>query len=68
MASKHDFEDDGKIFHLSIIDYLQSYNRKKKMERALLPYINRCDGDTISAQPPRFYGDRFLNFMADKVF
>ena len=22
LASKHDFEDDGKIFHLSIIDYL----------------------------------------------
>ena len=40
LASKHQFEDDGKIFHLSIIDYLQSYNTKKKLERTLGPYYH----------------------------
>ena len=49
LASKHKFEDDGKIFHLSIIDYLQSYNYKKKLERSFLPYYYQCEGESMSA-------------------
>lgn len=48
LASRHRFQDEGKIFHMSIIDYLQSYNCKKKLEREIVPILNHCDGDTVS--------------------
>ena len=40
LAAKHRFQDEGKVFHISIIDYLQSYNCKKKIERAIVPILN----------------------------
>ena len=37
MASKHRYEDDGKIFHIAIIDYLQDWNCSKKAETMFKP-------------------------------
>ena len=33
VSDKHKFKDDGKTFHLGIIDYLQEYNTFKSFER-----------------------------------
>ena len=38
MASKHRFEDDGKIFHIAILDYLQDWNCEKKGETQFKPW------------------------------
>ena len=33
----HRYEDEGKIYHMAIIDYLQEYNYLKKAERCCVP-------------------------------
>ena len=68
LAGKHRFQDKGKVFHLSIIDYLQGYTNIKKAERFFVPLVKGCDGETVSVQEPRFYGDRFQEFMNERVF
>merc|ERR1719361_916812 len=54
------------LLYLGIIDILQSYRMRKKMEHTFKAII--YDGDTVSVHRPGFYAHRFLDFMADKVF
>jgi len=54
------------LLYLGIIDILQSYRMRKKLEHAFKAIIH--DGDTVSVHRPGFYAHRFLDFMADKVF
>ena len=68
MTGKHRHEDDKKIFHLGIIDYLQGYDCGKKLERAFKPIFKNCDPNSISSQHPKFYGNRFIDFMDTFVF
>jgi 1-phosphatidylinositol-4-phosphate 5-kinase len=54
------------LLYLGIIDILQSYRMRKKLEHAFKAIIH--DGDTVSVHRPDFYSHRFLAFMADTVF
>lgn len=54
------------LLFLGVIDILQSYRLKKKVEHTLKSMFT--DGDTVSVHRPSFYASRFLDFMAKKVF
>ncbi|XP_065218016.1 phosphatidylinositol 4-phosphate 5-kinase type-1 alpha-like isoform X3 [Planococcus citri] len=54
------------LLFLGIIDILQSYRLKKKLEHTVKALIH--DGDTVSVHKPGFYAQRFQEFMAKTVF
>ncbi|XP_037828307.1 uncharacterized protein LOC119616139 isoform X1 [Lucilia sericata] len=54
------------LLFIGIIDILQSYRLKKKLEHTFKSIIH--DGDTVSVCRPSFYAQRFQNFMAKTVF
>ncbi|CAL4089901.1 unnamed protein product, partial [Meganyctiphanes norvegica] len=54
------------LLFIGIIDILQSYRLKKKLEHTFKSMIH--DGDTISVHRPNFYAQRFLKFMEGTVF
>ncbi|KAF2880902.1 hypothetical protein ILUMI_25278 [Ignelater luminosus] len=54
------------LLFVGIIDILQSYRLKKKLEHTWKSMIH--DGDTVSVHRPSFYASRFQEFMAKKVF
>lgn len=62
------------IYHLAIIDFLQSYNWQKKAERLIKSTKMALTGtstDTskyLSCVEPKIYKKRFLNFIAREVF
>ena len=66
-AGNHRYEDEGKIFHMAVIDYLQEFNCLKCCERSLVPMISGADQATISVAKPHFYGSRFFSFL-DRTF
>ena len=66
-AGNHRYEDEGKIFHMAVIDYLQEYNLLKSCERACVPVISGAKQETISVAKPHFYGTRFYSFL-DRTF
>ena len=58
-----------KTYHLGIIDYLQEYNTKKRIELKMKSlFVNSDDVKTISVADPKYYQERFKGFMYDKVF
>jgi len=54
------------LIYLGLIDILQSYRFRKKLEHTFKAMIH--DGDTVSVHRPGFYAERFMDFMAGKVF
>lgn len=60
-------KDGTKIYHLSIIDYLQKYDIFKKVERAYKICFNGAVGKELSSMPSEPYTQRFMAFMKDKV-
>lgn len=54
------------VLYLGIIDILQEYNLKKKIEHAYKSL--KFDPMTISAVAPKIYSKRFINFLSEKVF
>jgi len=54
------------LVFLGIIDILQSYRFRKKLEHTFKAMIH--DGDTVSVHRPGFYAERFMNFMSGRVF
>ncbi|XP_049954024.1 phosphatidylinositol 4-phosphate 5-kinase type-1 alpha isoform X8 [Schistocerca serialis cubense] len=54
------------LLFIGIIDILQSYRLKKKLEHTWKAMIH--DGDTVSVHRPAFYAERFQGFMAKTVF
>lgn len=54
------------ILFIGIIDILQSYSLKKKLEHTWKSILH--DKDTVSVHRPEFYAKRFLSFMAGAVF
>lgn len=54
------------LLFLGIIDILQSYRLRKKLEHTWKSMIH--DGDTVSVHRPSFYAQRFLDFMGKNVF
>ncbi|XP_076366261.1 phosphatidylinositol 4-phosphate 5-kinase type-1 alpha-like isoform X3 [Tachypleus tridentatus] len=54
------------LLFVGIIDILQSYRFKKKLEHTWKSALH--DGDTVSVHRPSFYAQRFQDFMAKTVF
>ncbi|KAK3094366.1 hypothetical protein FSP39_000800 [Pinctada imbricata] len=54
------------LLYLGVIDILQSYRLKKKLEHTMKAIV--IDGDTISVHRPSYYSQRFQEFMSTKVF
>ncbi|GAV08854.1 hypothetical protein RvY_18486-2 [Ramazzottius varieornatus] len=54
------------LLFMGIIDILQCYKLRKKMEHTVKSVV--LDGDQISVCHPSFYSRRFQDFMAEKVF
>ncbi|XP_013381958.1 phosphatidylinositol 4-phosphate 5-kinase type-1 alpha isoform X2 [Lingula anatina] len=54
------------LLYIGIIDILQSYRLKKKLEHTMKAIVH--DGDTISVTRPSFYSQRFQNFFSQEVF
>lgn len=59
------FEVYDVVLYMGIIDVLQEYNIKKKLEHAYKAI--KIDPDTISVVEPKLYAKRFFNFL-QKVF
>ncbi|XP_071715364.1 phosphatidylinositol 4-phosphate 5-kinase 8-like [Rutidosis leptorrhynchoides] len=59
------FEVYDVVLYLGIIDILQDYSMKKKLEHACKTV--RYDPMSISVADPKFYSKRFINFL-EKVF
>ena len=53
------------VFHMGIIDILQPYNFRKKVEHALKSITSQ--GSTISCVDPTTYACRFLEFMEKNI-
>eukprot|EP00761_Pharyngomonas_kirbyi_P012551 gb/GECH01012578.1/.p1 GENE.gb/GECH01012578.1/~~gb/GECH01012578.1/.p1 ORF type:complete len:486 (+),score=102.55 gb/GECH01012578.1/:1-1458(+) len=56
----------SELYYIGIIDILQRWNTKKKLER-FGKRITENNKDEISAVPAPIYADRFINFM-NKIF
>ena len=67
--SRHVFYSScGKyVYHLAIIDYLQTYNMHKQMESKFKTNILVRQRELISAVEPKLYGERFIKFMKNEV-
>ncbi|XP_071489957.1 phosphatidylinositol 4-phosphate 5-kinase type-1 alpha-like isoform X1 [Diadema antillarum] len=57
---------DRLLLFIGIIDILQCYKLKKKLEHTWKSVVH--DGDTVSVHRPGFYAQRFQDFMAKQVF
>lgn len=55
------------IYHLSIIDYLQKYDYKKKVERWQKIWWKHADASTISSIDANSYSKRFMAFVEELV-
>jgi hypothetical protein len=55
------------IYHLAIIDYLQSFNFEKWSESRFKIWILRREPNLISAIEPEIYAERFIKFMSNEV-
>ncbi|XP_050397071.1 phosphatidylinositol 4-phosphate 5-kinase type-1 alpha isoform X1 [Patella vulgata] len=57
---------DRLLIYLGIIDILQSYRLKKRLEHQIKSLV--IDGDTISVHRPGYYANRFASYCATRVF
>lgn len=55
------------IFYIGIIDYLQKYTLKKKLERIWKCFFRCADRSGISDVPPIQYRDRIMNRVIGRV-
>jgi hypothetical protein len=67
-AENHRFKHENKLFHVSIIDYLQEWNLGKKSERFVKTTLLNKKGKQLSAMEPIGYAKRFQHFMDANVF
>ena len=51
------------VVYIGIIDLLQKYNMKKKIEHAYKSIKYKYNPLSISIPEPQFYSERFLNFI-----
>ena len=66
----HVYESNKKdfIYIIGIIDYLQKYNFRKRIETFLKVIYFGKEKNMISCVEPNYYGERFRNFMTKNVF
>jgi hypothetical protein len=56
-------------YRMGIIDFLQPYNNRKKVETKYLRYrFKNKPPDCFSCVPPKIYADRFYEFLRDNLF
>lgn len=55
------------IYHLSIIDYLQKYTYKKKIERYHKIWWKHAEPSQISSIDSESYSKRYMKFMKELV-
>ena len=55
------------VYHISIIDYLCSFNFAKRFESFYKTVIKGAPAAKVSAVHPQMYGDRFIDFMRKQV-
>eukprot|EP00352_Strombidinopsis_acuminata_P006813 CAMPEP_0176367834 /NCGR_PEP_ID=MMETSP0126-20121128/22177_1 /TAXON_ID=141414 ORGANISM="Strombidinopsis acuminatum, Strain SPMC142" /NCGR_SAMPLE_ID=MMETSP0126 /ASSEMBLY_ACC=CAM_ASM_000229 /LENGTH=106 /DNA_ID=CAMNT_0017725853 /DNA_START=195 /DNA_END=515 /DNA_ORIENTATION=- len=55
-------------YHISVIDFMQSWDTNKKLERFTKTKILGKSAKGLSAVPPKEYFTRFNNFMRNSVF
>ena len=67
MKDIHSFRNGGKMYHVALIDYLQTWDCNKKAERCFKTILGR-NRSMMSCIPPKPYGDRFIKFMYKSVF
>ncbi len=54
---------------MGIIDFLQAYTKKKKLETVSLRYrYKNKPKDCFSCVDPPTYADRFYNYLAENLF
>ena len=58
--------DGTELYHIGLIDYLQTYNLYKKTERTVKWFTKDIRG--ISCVEPNYYSERFGDFMLTEVF
>ena len=56
------------IYHICIIDYLQSYRLVKFGELCFRRTFQNAKLDEVSVNPPGSYATRFVEFFKNKVF
>ena len=56
------------IYHISIIDYLQTYDLSKKVERFYKLAFKGAHPQQLSSINPEKYAQRFAQFMQNQVF
>jgi hypothetical protein len=68
--SRNEFiSNDGiTLYHLGIIDFLQTWNLSKKFERTFKQMALKKDPKLISAMEPLAYAARFQRFVSQEVF
>uniref|UniRef100_K3WK58 PIPK domain-containing protein n=1 Tax=Globisporangium ultimum (strain ATCC 200006 / CBS 805.95 / DAOM BR144) TaxID=431595 RepID=K3WK58_GLOUD len=52
-------------YTLGVVDMLQTWTWCKRLERLWKTWVLRCDGNGISAAPPKLYSDRFKRKMRE---
>ena len=55
------------VYHLAIIDYLQTFDMSKKFESGFKQHVLFRPMELISAVEPILYGQRFIKFMKNEV-
>lgn len=55
-------------YQISIIDYLQTFDKSKQREVFAKKYFKRLDPNKISAVKPDPYAKRYMEFMTGSVF
>ena len=55
-----------RLYHLAIIDFLQFYTVRKRVERVAKSVLFKQQD--LSVAPPDFYGDRFIRFLEANLF
>ena len=59
-------KDQGIVYILGVIDYLETWNVKKQSERWYKSLFANRDG--ISSQDPHFYSERFRENLINQIF
>merc|ERR1719445_2838629 len=62
-----DGQDGDCIYFCGIIDVLQKYNKRKKVENFFRGLQPKTDVSTISAVPPDQYSMRMYEFLTDRI-
>ena len=56
------------IYHVCIIDYIQTFNYVKKGEIILKTVFKNAKSSELSSMRPDKYADRFVKFMKETIF